>query len=121
MGDVNRELDIYGLACGKIRYNPEKKFPYKHYGTTSVRKHILDRHRASTQFDDVSKFGTDSVRKIDKLIRETIDAGVVNYVENSVVKVFSRNIGTTSFGVPTNKIKVFFDSKGWVRTAFPIS
>ena len=86
----------------------------------SVMRHILQRHRKSTLYDGVSKFGTNSVKKMNKLIHEAVNSGKIDSATKSITKTFTKNIGSNTDGVATKTIKVFFDDKGWVRTAFPI-
>ena len=118
--DSNSEVDILGLDCGKVKFNPQKKFSYNRGGVMSVMEHILQRHRLNTKYDDVSKFITDSPRQIKKIINEAISNGNIDKSTNSITATFSRNIGTNADGSLTKTIKILFDEKGWVRTAFPI-
>jgi RHS repeat-associated protein len=117
--DSNTQVDAFGLDCNKIKFNPQKKFPYSKGGVMSVMRHILQRHRASTKYPDVSKFLTDSPRQIQKLIKEAIEKGEVDQATKSVTAVFTRDIGKDIDGNLTKTLKIFFDDKGWVRTAFP--
>ena len=61
----------------------------------------------TTTYTEASTFGTDSVRKIDKLVNEAVNGGTVGVNANSITKVFSKTIGFTDIGVAINKLKVF--------------
>lgn len=113
------EVDVDGLNCIP-RFNPMKQFDYSKGGRMSVFKHILQRHRNRTKYPDVSKFMSDSPRQIKRLIEEGLKTGTVNTADKSVVATFARNIGHDIDGKPTNKMIMFFDDNGWIRTAFPL-
>lgn len=112
-------FDADGLSC-QPRFNPMKQFPYSKGGRMSVLKHILQRHRKSTKYTDVSKFMSDSPKQIKSLIEEGLRTGTVNPTNKSVVATFARDIGHDIDGNPTKKLIMFFDDNGWVRTAFPL-
>ncbi|WP_454873655.1 hypothetical protein [Paraburkholderia xenovorans] len=67
-----------------------------------------------------SKFGTNSLKMITKYMEEVIENSSVSANGKDLIYQFSRNIGENVDGVATNTIKLFFDSKGRVRTAFPL-
>ncbi|ACX86207.1 EndoU domain-containing protein [Pectobacterium parmentieri] len=86
----------------------------------SVMKHILMGHRKSALQEGTSKFLTNSPKKINGYINEALTKGNVSGNGKELIYTFSRNIGTSVDGVPTKTIKMFLDSNGWIRTAFPL-
>jgi RHS repeat-associated protein len=117
--DSNNSIDEFGLSC-KVKLNPTKKFMYSKGGRLSVLKHILTRHRLKSKYSDVSRFLTDSPKQIVNIIEEGIDKGIIDKSANSITVTFKKVIGKDIDGNLTNKLIIFFDEKGWVRTAFPL-
>ncbi|MFP1810778.1 RHS repeat-associated core domain-containing protein, partial [Lonsdalea quercina] len=112
-------IDPLGLKCGVPKFDSQKKFKYKE-GEMSVMKHILMGHRKNALQEGTSKFLTNSPKKIDGYIHEALAKGKVSENGKELIYTFSRDIGTNVDGLPTKTIKMFLDSKVWVRTAFPL-
>ncbi|MDV4152766.1 hypothetical protein R0131_18210 [Clostridium sp. AL.422] len=83
-------------------------------------KHITSGHAKDAFQESTSKFLTNSPKKITKYINEALDKGVVSPNGKELVYRFTRDIGKNLDGVTTKTIKLFIDSKGWVRTTFPL-
>ncbi|HDJ1451344.1 TPA: RHS repeat-associated core domain-containing protein [Serratia rubidaea] len=111
-------IDPLGLSCSPT-FNPQKKFKYKE-GEMSVMKHILSGHAKDALQESTSKFLTKSPKKITKYINEALEKGTLSSNGKELIYKFSRDIGTNLDGKTTKTIKLFIDSKGWVRTAFPL-
>jgi RHS repeat-associated protein len=88
------------------------------HGDMTVIEHIFYRHGPQSGFGKVSRFslGT-SVRDVKNLVDEAVTNGTRS--GNSIVYDFGRVIGTSPSGQMTTKLKIYLNSAGEVRTAFP--
>ena len=109
-------IDPLGLISSKVNFS--RVVQYRR-GTASVLKHILTRHRKSSKYSNVSRFNTDSVKKIQKIIEKGHNQQL-GTCGSSKIATFDKNIGKGVDGKPTNKLQLFYDDKGFLSTAFPI-
>ena len=115
--NVQDWVDPLGLITYKLNFSRMGNFRIG--GRMSVLKHILTRHKRSSRFDDVSRFDTDSVKRIKQIIRQG-HKQQIGVCSSSKVTTFNKNIGKDRAGNSTNKLQLHYNRNGFLRTAFPL-
>lgn len=128
---INRSVAVYNIevlgehvyqvgALGAMVHNSYAEFAEQYYNihnrTMNAIDHTWLRHRFGSYYEDVSRFSSSIATKyqLKGLLTEAIQKGG----KTGIVDM-GRIIGLSQSGSPTSMLRIFFDSAGKIKTAFP--